>query len=470
MTVPSSVIATSAAALELDGGSSKATLRPPLAEKAVVLASYLSGTLGAVLATMLVRIFAPEAALSRMWLVLALAAITSAAVGGILRDRLPRGILANFRIEIARIGAIGLILGAILLLIHADLARTLLFISVWGVSALGISLLSAITLERMTTGHSLKLRVVLVGPAALVAEEAAVRESDDVSIAGLIELDGAEAMRELQLDKLAKFVRAGRCDSVLVMLPDATQNMLDMVIEKLKTMPIEVRACMRLAPSSLQRAGRSSSVRNIEFVAQEPPLRPGDELAKGVMDCVLGCFALVLFAPFMLLIALAVKLDTPGPVFFVQARGGRSGRPINVYKFRTMTTLENGQNITQATKGDLRVTRVGRFLRSTSLDELPQLINVVRGEMSLVGPRPHALAHDSLYRSMFRSYDSRFRVKPGITGWAQVNGLRGSTENPSLMRRRVMFDNCYINKWSPWLDLKIIFLTVFVFFRDDNAY
>jgi putative colanic acid biosynthesis UDP-glucose lipid carrier transferase len=165
-----------------------------------------------------------------------------------------------------------------------------------------------------------------------------------------------------------------------------------------------------------------------------------------------------------------VKWSSPGPVLFRQKRYGLSGEGIGVLKFRSMRVQENGAEVRQATKNDDRVTRVGRFLRKTSLDELPQLLNVLGGSMSLVGPRPHATAHNEQYRSQIDGYMLRHKVKPGITGLAQVNGARGETETLEKMERRVEFDHRYIREWSLWMDLRILFQTVAVVFKQENAY
>jgi putative colanic acid biosynthesis UDP-glucose lipid carrier transferase len=172
----------------------------------------------------------------------------------------------------------------------------------------------------------------------------------------------------------------------------------------------------------------------------------------------------------MLIIGIGVKLSSPGPVFFKQRRYGLNGREIRVLKFRTMTVCEDGANVKQATKGDARVTRFGAFLRQTSLDELPQFIQVLTGEMSIVGPRPHAVAHNELYRSQIHGYMLRHKVKPGITGWAQVNGWRGETDTVDKMEKRVEHDLEYIHNWDLGWDLKIIFLTVFGSKKNRNAY
>ncbi|RXN87010.1 undecaprenyl-phosphate glucose phosphotransferase [Achromobacter aloeverae] len=194
---------------------------------------------------------------------------------------------------------------------------------------------------------------------------------------------------------------------------------------------------------------------------------------KRAMDLVIGGLMLVALAPVMLAAAIAIKLTSPGPVIFRQQRYGERGLPITVYKFRSMTVASGKEadgSLRQAQVGDKRVTRVGRFLRKTSLDELPQLFNVMTGTMSLVGPRPHAAEHNELYRRLIRGYMLRHSVKPGITGWAQIHGLRGETDTPEKMQRRVKYDRYYIANWSLQLDLKILVRTVLVIFWDRNAY
>jgi putative colanic acid biosysnthesis UDP-glucose lipid carrier transferase len=202
----------------------------------------------------------------------------------------------------------------------------------------------------------------------------------------------------------------------------------------------------------------------------DTPFHGMDAVSKRVTDIVLAGAALLLLSPLMLLIALAVKATSKGPVLFRQRRYGLNGEEIMVYKFRSMTVCEDGAVVTQATKHDQRVTPLGRILRSTSLDELPQLLNVLEGKMSVVGPRPHAVAHNELYRKLINGYMIRHKVRPGITGLAQVNGLRGETETVEKMRERVRFDLEYLSHWSPWLDVKIIFKTLWVLARDQNAY
>jgi undecaprenyl-phosphate galactose phosphotransferase/putative colanic acid biosynthesis UDP-glucose lipid carrier transferase len=177
---------------------------------------------------------------------------------------------------------------------------------------------------------------------------------------------------------------------------------------------------------------------------------------------VLAGGALVVFSPLMLITALCIRLDSPGPVLFRQTRNGFNGKSFSILKFRTMRVLEDGPVIRQATRDDPRVTRLGRVLRMTNLDELPQLFNVLRGDMSLVGPRPHAAAHNNEYEERIATYAFRYHVKPGITGWAQVKGYRGETRTVDLMEKRIEHDLWYINNWSIWLDIKILMRTALV--------
>jgi putative colanic acid biosynthesis UDP-glucose lipid carrier transferase len=191
---------------------------------------------------------------------------------------------------------------------------------------------------------------------------------------------------------------------------------------------------------------------------------------KRMEDIILSLFILLLISPLLIIISLAVKITSPGPVIFRQTRYGMDGKPIKVWKFRSMVVMENDTEVKQATKDDVRVTAVGKFLRRTSLDELPQFFNVLFGEMSIVGPRPHAVSHNEQYRSLIEGYMLRHKVKPGITGWAQINGWRGETDTLDKMEKRIEFDLEYIRSWSVWLDLKIIIMTIFKGFVNKSAY
>jgi len=200
------------------------------------------------------------------------------------------------------------------------------------------------------------------------------------------------------------------------------------------------------------------------------PMEGGNLVAKWLEDKIVGTLILLLITPLLLFIALAVKLTSSGPAIFQQRRLGWNGETIMIYKFRSMYQHAESSVLTQATKGDPRITPLGRFLRSTSLDELPQFINVLQGNMSIVGPRPHALSHNDQYMQLIPRYMLRHKVKPGITGWAQVNGLRGETDTVDKMEARIQADIYYIEHWSLWFDLRIIFMTVFKGLVGKNAY
>ena len=202
----------------------------------------------------------------------------------------------------------------------------------------------------------------------------------------------------------------------------------------------------------------------------DTPFNGSDGAIKRLSDIVLATLILILITPLLIVIAAAIKFDSPGPVIFRQRRCGLDGDEIVVYKFRSMTVTEDGSNITQATQNDARVTPLGALLRRTSCDELPQFINVLQGRMSIVGPRPHALAHNELYRKLIKGYMVRHKVKPGITGWAQVNGFRGETKTLDKMQRRIDFDLDYLRNWSVRLDLYIIFKTISLVIKDQKAY
>ena len=226
-----------------------------------------------------------------------------------------------------------------------------------------------------------------------------------------------------------------------------------------------------LAPSvtvRFLRAPGGMPAANDEGPVREP--RPLQSALKRVLDVTIALPVLAVAAPLMIALALAVRLESPGPALFRQKRLGLGGRPFAILKFRTMTVAEDGDNVVQARKNDPRVTRIGRVLRAWSLDELPQIFNVLKGDMSLVGPRPHARAHDEHYAALIGHYTLRQRVKPGITGWAQVHGLRGETPTLKSMRDRVDFDVWYARHVGIALDIEILFRTAFEVFRRRNAY
>jgi len=217
--------------------------------------------------------------------------------------------------------------------------------------------------------------------------------------------------------------------------------------------------------------GHAGSVCGMPVISVcETPFRGGNGFVKRASDIVLSLLILLLISPVLLVIALLVKLTSPGPIIFRQRRYGLDGKEILVYKFRSMTVTEDGARVQQATKNDQRITPLGAILRKTSLDELPQFINVLQGRMSIVGPRPHAVSHNEMYRKLIKGYMVRHKVKPGITGWAQVNGFRGETDTLDKMQGRIDYDLDYLRNWSLKLDLYIIFKTVRVVAGDRQAY
>jgi Undecaprenyl-phosphate glucose phosphotransferase len=275
-----------------------------------------------------------------------------------------------------------------------------------------------------------------------------------------------------RLDDLIEAGRAGRIDQIVIALPQSADRRAAEVARKLTQLPVSLHVVTHIA-SDLVDASAANRVSNLGPVGlldvKRKPLSDWAPLVKRVEDHGLGFLLLIAASPLLLLCAIAIKLDSAGPVLFRQRRRGLNQKVIEVLKFRTMTVMEDGAEVRQATKDDDRVTRVGRILRRTSLDELPQLINVLKGEMSLVGPRPHALVHDEHWGEMLESYANRHQVKPGITGLAQVMGWRGATETEEKMKARVELDLAYIANWSLAADLKILAQTVWTVVHGENA-
>jgi Undecaprenyl-phosphate glucose phosphotransferase len=242
------------------------------------------------------------------------------------------------------------------------------------------------------------------------------------------------------------------------------------LLTELRVLPIPVRLIADRRAREILQYPRQQLRGVVSFELQRAPLTACERIAKRAFDLAAATVGLLVIAPFLLTISLAVWIESPGPILFRQTRGGFNGRTFEILKFRTMFVMENGPTIIQATSNDCRVTRLGRLLRRYSIDELPQLFNVLRGDMSLVGPRPHALAHDRQYGSLISTYPCRHHVKPGITGWAQVNGFRGETPRLHLMKQRVELDLWYVTNWSFLLDLRILCRTVLEIRRSRNAF
>jgi putative colanic acid biosysnthesis UDP-glucose lipid carrier transferase len=280
-------------------------------------------------------------------------------------------------------------------------------------------------------------------------------------------IDGAPVLGSIQ--GMPAFLKENDVDCVFITLSFGHRNGLEKVFSYLNNFACEIKMIPDLFGYFLLNYS-ISQVGGLPAINVREGLSGADVVIKWVEDKVVALSLLIILAPLMSLIAFAIWIDSCGPIIFKQRRYGLNGREINVYKFRTMSVMENGRSVIQTRKDDPRVTRVGRILRKCSLDELPQLINVVQGRMSLVGPRPHAVAHNEQYRKLVRYYMLRHIFKPGITGWAQVNGLRGETESTGHMERRVKYDLDYINNWSLSFDIKILVLTLFKAFGGPNAY
>lgn len=284
---------------------------------------------------------------------------------------------------------------------------------------------------------------------------------------------GGFALSEDELAALERAIAAARAqgaEGIVLAFPWSDTRKIELMRDGLRISPLPVQLLPDRRVRSLTQNPSFRVKNSLSIEIQRGPLSRAEQLSKRGLDIVGASIGLILLAPLMALSAVAIKLDSPGPVFFRQRRNGFNENQFSIVKFRTMTVMEDGPNVVQAKRFDTRVTRTGRMLRKTSIDEVPQLLNVLKGEMSLVGPRPHALAHDGHYGQLLCDYAFRHHVKPGITGWAQVKGYRGETAFVEQMKGRVDCDLWYINNWSLALDLKILLLTCLELTRRRNAY
>ncbi|MEO0797660.1 MAG: exopolysaccharide biosynthesis polyprenyl glycosylphosphotransferase [Pseudomonadota bacterium] len=275
------------------------------------------------------------------------------------------------------------------------------------------------------------------------------------------------------IDALISEGRSGAFDAVIIALPQSADRRIAEISRQLEQLPTSLHVVTHMAPDLVDQIAQHdvSSVGPVGLLdVKQHPHADWAPIVKRIMDLMLSVLFLIPLLPIMLLIAFAIRLDSPGPALFRQRRRGYNHTTFKVVKFRTMRVLEDGETIRQAQSDDDRVTRVGWFLRRSSLDELPQLWNVLWGEMSLVGPRPHAVAHDDAWGAMHARYANRNQVKPGITGLAQVAGARGEITADGDLEKRVLADLNYIAHWSPWLDLTIMVRTVFAILRARNAH
>jgi Undecaprenyl-phosphate glucose phosphotransferase len=281
------------------------------------------------------------------------------------------------------------------------------------------------------------------------------------------------ALTESELQSVNDAMSSARdtgANAIVLALPWGDTRKLELIRDRLRASPLPVQLLPDRRIRSLADNPSFQLRKSLSIDIQRGPLSRQEQLYKRSIDVVGASLALIALTPLMLLTALTIKLDSAGPALFRQRRNGFNSKQFVIFKFRTMSVMEDGASVSQATKSDLRVTKVGRLLRRSSVDELPQLFNVLLGDMSLVGPRPHALAHDDHYGDLLSDYAFRHHVKPGITGWAQVRGFRGETARIEQMKGRIDCDLWYINNWSLVLDLRIIALTIFEVLRRRNAY
>jgi len=283
-------------------------------------------------------------------------------------------------------------------------------------------------------------------------------------------IPASEPFADEVIDNAISICRTSEIEEVVLFVDPERMSQLRLIAKRLRVLPLPVTFVPLGTLSQLFQRAHNDIGETVAIELQRAALSPTEQVMKRVVDIVASLAALALVSPVMLVVAIAIKLDSEGPIFFRQTRHGFNGRPFSIYKFRSMTVLEDGDVVRQAEKEDARVTRIGYWIRRFSIDELPQLLNVFYGDMSIVGPRPHASSHDRYFMSAIEKYAFRHHVKSGITGWAQVNGSRGETETLEKMQRRVEFDLWYINNWSIWLDFSIMVKTIFVIFSGKNAY
>lgn len=338
--------------------------------------------------------------------------------------------------------------------------------------------ISIVRLVRKSMNKKRRVAVIGLTPGGLTIERALMRahRPQDLEITFYDDRNEnrfAYPIRSPMKGKVAPLIelaKEGGIDEVFIALPMVARDRIRHYLDELSDSTVDTYLVpdlytYNLNVSQLKRIGGVQT-----FSIFSSPFDGMGKVIKRIEDIVIGSMIALLISPVLIAVAVGVKLSSPGPVLFKQDLYGLGGKKIKVWKFRSMKVMENDAVVTQATKNDPRVTKFGAFIRRTSLDELPQFLNVLQGSMSIVGPRPHAVAHNEQYRKIVDNYMIRHKIKPGITGWAQINGYRGETETVDKMEKRVRYDIQYMQNWSLWLDIKIIFLTVFKGFVSETAY
>lgn len=356
----------------------------------------------------------------------------------------------------------------------------LAWLAIAPLSQLGFHLLLRVTAPFLVTLQGPPRRAIIVGmneQGVALAGRVGETPYSRIEFAGFFDdrhlkrLDASGEYRMLgPLAALPQFVRDKNIQLIYLSIPMASQPRILQVLDELKDTTASIFFVPDMFVTDLIQ-GRTGYVCGMPVISVcETPFTGSNGIIKRLSDIVLSILILILIAPVLLAVAIAVRLGSPGPIIFRQRRYGLDGKEIVVYKFRSMTVTEDGSAVKQATQNDSRITPLGAFLRKTSIDELPQFVNVLQGRMSIVGPRPHAVSHNELYRKLIKGYMVRHKVKPGITGWAQVNGFRGETDTLEKMQGRIDYDLDYLRNWSLKLDLHIIVKTIRLVAGDQKAY
>ena len=390
----------------------------------------------------------------------------------------PHGAAAGrVALEWTAVAALMLTLG---FLLHLDHLYPRAAVGAWLIGTpLALLVFDLYLAHRVAGAMPAKGRYIIVGTTA-VGVELARRSAQRIGIGKFLGYFDCRSLERLpqsthgqlvgNYEEIVAFVKKHAVNAIYITLPMTKTPRIERLLRDLRDTAASVYFVPDIFAFDLVQA-RCVEMSGIPLLSIcDTPLHGTKALGKRICDIVLSAAGLLLLSPLLLLIAMAVKLASPGPVLFKQRRYGLNGQQILIYKFRTMTVCEDGAVVTQARKNDQRVTRIGGFLRRTSLDELPQLLNVLSGQMSLVGPRPHAVAHNEEYRKLIDGYMIRHVVTPGITGWAQVNGLRGETATVDQMRARVEYDLEYLRDWSLGLDFRILLRTFVSVAQGRNAY
>ena len=355
-----------------------------------------------------------------------------------------------------------------------DLSRgdVLLF---WGIGAL--ALLAHRAMWRIALPAALEAGALRGKTAIVLSCETSIPQSsiDNLTrhgyhIVSQFHTPADEAFAGEVIDNVVSMCRTSDVEEVVLFVDPARLAHLRPIARRLRVLPVPVTFIPFGPLAQLFQRAHHDIGDTVAIELQRAALSPVEQAVKRATDIAISTLALAILTPLMIAVAIAIKLDSRGPVLFRQTRHGFNGRPFGIYKFRSMTVMEDGDIVPQAKKKDARITRVGYWIRRLSIDELPQLLNVLKGDMSIVGPRPHASAHDRYFNSAIERYAFRHHVKSGMTGWAQVCGARGETDTLEKMQRRVELDIWYINNWSVWLDFSIMLRTAFVVFFGENAH